>query len=510
MGPHPAVAAIRLAVRRVLHDVLTDHSPARPARAPRWCSSLHGGADSMALASALAFEAPELGVRAGGVTVDHGLQDGSDRARRRGRRRGCAALRPRPGRGRRRAPSAAQGGPGGRRPRRPLRRPGRRRRAPRRRRRPARPHPRRPGGDRAARARPRLRHPLAVRHGRRLRARRPLPPPVPRRWTAQTARKACLVQAHRRSGTTRTTPTPPTPAPGSATRRLPVLEKALGKGVVEALARTAQLSRDDADALDAWAADADGHGRVDDDRHACDVRRGCTRLPPAVRRRVLRRAAIAAGSPAGSLFARHIEEVDRLITDWRGQGAINLPGRRRGRDGRVADWSSGRLTAAADRTTSPTPRHRTAARVARVNEKDMGTDLESVLITKEEIDAKLAELAAKIDADYAGKDLLIVGVLKGAVMVMADLARALSTAGHDGLDGGVLLRRGHQVLRRGPHPQGPRHRHQGPARPDRRGHHRLRADAVLAAVATSARASPPRWRSAPCCASRTRPRSRST
>ena len=55
----------------------------------------------------------------------------------------------------------------------------------------------------------------------------------------------------------------------------------------------------------------------------------------------------------------------------------------------------------------------------------MGTDLQSVLITKEEIDAKLAELAAKIDAEYAGKDLLIVGVLKGAVMVMADLSREL-------------------------------------------------------------------------------------
>jgi hypoxanthine phosphoribosyltransferase len=63
----------------------------------------------------------------------------------------------------------------------------------------------------------------------------------------------------------------------------------------------------------------------------------------------------------------------------------------------------------------------------RVDAKDMGADLKTVLITKEEIDAKLAELAAKIDAEYAGKDLLIVGVLKGAVMVMADLARALST-----------------------------------------------------------------------------------
>ena len=61
----------------------------------------------------------------------------------------------------------------------------------------------------------------------------------------------------------------------------------------------------------------------------------------------------------------------------------------------------------------------------RVDAKDMGADLKQVLITKEEIDAKLVELASKIDAEYAGKDLLIVGVLKGAVMVMADLSRAL-------------------------------------------------------------------------------------
>ncbi|MEU4090912.1 hypoxanthine phosphoribosyltransferase [Streptomyces sp. NPDC026673] len=57
----------------------------------------------------------------------------------------------------------------------------------------------------------------------------------------------------------------------------------------------------------------------------------------------------------------------------------------------------------------------------------MGADLEKVLISKQEIDAKLAELAAQIDKDYEGKDLLIVGVLKGAVMVMADLARTLSS-----------------------------------------------------------------------------------
>lgn len=98
MGPHPAVAAIRLAVRRVLHDVLTEVSrntaacpaaaapahpdapaPARPAAGepPLVLVACSGGADSMALASALAFEARKLDVRAGAVTVDHGLQPGS-------------------------------------------------------------------------------------------------------------------------------------------------------------------------------------------------------------------------------------------------------------------------------------------------------------------------------------------------------------------------------------------------------------------------------------------------
>ncbi len=62
-----------------------------------------------------------------------------------------------------------------------------------------------------------------------------------------------------------------------------------------------------------------------------------------------------------------------------------------------------------------------------VDAKDMGQDLEKVLVTEEEIRTRLEEMGARIDADYAGKDLLIVGVLKGAVMVMADLARVLHT-----------------------------------------------------------------------------------
>jgi hypoxanthine phosphoribosyltransferase len=48
-----------------------------------------------------------------------------------------------------------------------------------------------------------------------------------------------------------------------------------------------------------------------------------------------------------------------------------------------------------------------------------------VLVTEEQIDAKVAELAAQIDSQYAGKDVLLVGVLKGAVMFMADLSRAI-------------------------------------------------------------------------------------
>lgn len=58
----------------------------------------------------------------------------------------------------------------------------------------------------------------------------------------------------------------------------------------------------------------------------------------------------------------------------------------------------------------------------------MGDDLERVLLTEEQLRGRLDEMAAQIDADYAGRELLLVGVLKGAVMVMADLARRLHTS----------------------------------------------------------------------------------
>ena len=62
-----------------------------------------------------------------------------------------------------------------------------------------------------------------------------------------------------------------------------------------------------------------------------------------------------------------------------------------------------------------------------MDSQDVKDDLEEVLYTADQIQARIGELAVEVDRDYADKDVLIVGVLKGAVMVMADLSRALSS-----------------------------------------------------------------------------------
>ncbi|KNE82901.1 MULTISPECIES: tRNA lysidine(34) synthetase TilS [Streptomyces] len=366
MGPHPAVAAIRLAVRRTLHDLLaelagvgtlgTPSPPASPPAAsftspailpagrpepsgrpvpsapgaPLVLAACSGGADSVALASALAFEAPKLGIRAGGVTVDHRLQPGS------GKRAEEVAARLRElgldpvetvavDVGRSGGPEAAA--------------------------RDARYAALDSVADRYGARAVLLGHTrddqaetvllglargsgirslsgMAAVSGRDGRYRRPF-----LRLDRQTARTACLAQS------LPVWDDPHNSDPSYTRSRLrheglPALEKSLGKGVIEALARTAQLSRDDADALDVWADDAErsvrsapgGGPGEGGPAGGLDVAKLAV-LPPAIRRRVLRRAAIAAGSPAGSLFARHIEEMDRLVTDWHGQGALNLPGR---------------------------------------------------------------------------------------------------------------------------------------------------------------------------------------
>jgi tRNA(Ile)-lysidine synthase len=109
------------------------------------------------------------------------------------------------------------------------------------------------------------------------------------------------------------------------TEVLPVLERALGPGVARALARTAELARQDADALDALAGDLLSRARVaGGDGLSVDVLQPA---PAAVRRRVLRRWAVHGGVPAGDLTAAHTDAVDRLVTAWHGQLGVDLPGR---------------------------------------------------------------------------------------------------------------------------------------------------------------------------------------
>ncbi len=107
------------------------------------------------------------------------------------------------------------------------------------------------------------------------------------------------------------------------TEALPMLERTLGPGVSEALARTALLARADAEALDQIAARLRADATVGDGSldlgHLLDV-------PPALVSRVLRQAAVRAGAPPGELSAVHVVEMYRLLTDWHGQRGVDLPG----------------------------------------------------------------------------------------------------------------------------------------------------------------------------------------
>ncbi|MGV1007624.1 MAG: tRNA lysidine(34) synthetase TilS [Dermatophilaceae bacterium] len=107
-----------------------------------------------------------------------------------------------------------------------------------------------------------------------------------------------------------------------ARQALEHLEADLGPGLTQALARSAALLRDDAELLDTLAAQAReqlGAGPVD----VLALRE----LPGAVRRRVLRTLAVEAGAAPGSLSSRHLRDVDALVDDWHGQGPVDLPGR---------------------------------------------------------------------------------------------------------------------------------------------------------------------------------------
>jgi tRNA(Ile)-lysidine synthase len=311
VGPDPAVATVRLAVRRTLASVETGGLVLVA------CS---GGADSLALAGALAFEAARSGHRAGGVTVDHGLQEGSaDHAAGVVRTLADLGLTPSEARA---VTVGTQGGP-----------------------------------EAAAReARYATLAEAAARHGAaavllghtlddqaetvllglargsgaRSLAGMPASTGIYRRPLLELGRdltrRACLAMGLR--------PWEDPHNRDAAYARvrvradvLPALEKGLGPGVTAALARTARLLRDDADALDTWASQAlrEAAESAQGER-ALDVR-VLAALPRAVRTRVLRRMAIEAGSPPGALAAVHVDAVDALVTAWHGQSHIDLPGR---------------------------------------------------------------------------------------------------------------------------------------------------------------------------------------
>jgi tRNA(Ile)-lysidine synthase len=105
-------------------------------------------------------------------------------------------------------------------------------------------------------------------------------------------------------------------------RLLPVLEDELGPGVTESLARTADQLRADMDLLDAYAERALVDATVDGGL-SVDAMAG---LETPIRTRVLRAAALAAGAPPGETFHQHVVAVDALVTDWHGQKWVDLPG----------------------------------------------------------------------------------------------------------------------------------------------------------------------------------------
>ena len=115
---------------------------------------------------------------------------------------------------------------------------------------------------------------------------------------------------------------------------LPALVDALGPDVVAGLARSARLLGDDADTLDALAREASGALIAPDG--SLDAR-GLAELPRALRTRILRAAAISAGCPAGSLTSAHVDRLEALVSDWHGQGGVDLPG------GLAGERSYGRL-----------------------------------------------------------------------------------------------------------------------------------------------------------------------
>ncbi len=307
----PAIAEIRLAVRTALADLPEGSTVA---------VALSGGADSLALAAATAFEAPKLGIRVGSLTVDHGLQDGSDavaaRAARTAAALGLDALIVRVEVGDEGGPEAAA--------------------------RDARYRVLKDAATDAGAAAVLLGHTLddqaetvllGLARGSGAASLQGMAPAREDddglRWVRpllavrrETTRAFCAASdlevwddphnAEERFARVRV-----------RDRVLPVLEAELGPGIAEALARTAEQLREDAEAFDEMI-----HETIEDivEHAEAGISVSVAALaanPAALRNRIIR---LVVDSEFGvSLTRLQTLEVARLATDWSGQGPIDLP-----------------------------------------------------------------------------------------------------------------------------------------------------------------------------------------
>ncbi|GAB2565920.1 tRNA lysidine(34) synthetase TilS [Leucobacter ruminantium] len=327
-----AVLETRASARRALRGWLTERAPeaGRGASPPLVLVALSGGADSLALAAAVAYEAPRVGLRPGAVVVDHGLQRESasvaagaaeqaaalgldpvhvERVRVEGERGEGPEAAARDARyaafarvaGRTRAAAILTA------------------------------HTRDDQAEQVL---------LALARGSGLRSiagipqRRPLPgsegaivlrPFLGERpaITRQTTLAACgeLGLEYWRD--------PHNGDPVYARVRvrervLPELERELGPGIAAALARSADLARDDADALDALAEETLEEIVEHAEAGIAVSLAALAANPPALRHRMIR--TIARAEFGVQLSREHTLAVARLVTDWRGQGPIDVPG----------------------------------------------------------------------------------------------------------------------------------------------------------------------------------------
>ena len=365
-GPHPAVAAVRLALRAALHD------EPRGALVLVACS---GGPDSLALAAGVAFEAPRAGLRAGAVVVDHGLQPGSDEVAA-AAAAACRTLGLDPVVVR----TVLVVGPGG----------------PEAAARDARYAALAAAAARLGAGAVLLGHTrddqaesvlLGLARGSGARSLAGMAPSrgVFRRPLLGMPREVTLAACAAQGLEPWQDPTNAA-GPGSPLRSrvrgevLPVLEEVLGPGVPAALARTADLLREQADALDELAADLLSRAAAPPSAASAapasagsppptseevgplphtssdvggvavvaseevgplphtssDVGGGLdvgvlAAAPAGLRRVALHRAALEAGAAPGALTREHVLALDALVVGWHGQGPVALPGRAEGR-----------------------------------------------------------------------------------------------------------------------------------------------------------------------------------